>query len=122
MNDDSASADLASPRKPAFRVDLDVVRETRLRECGACDYGLLTACVCPDDDYRPTLSGLVDEVERVRQLARDLATSLLVFAELGGMPDTYWSTDSRVEQALWVLDLAPDAARALAQDAVSGAS
>jgi hypothetical protein len=43
--------------------DLDAIRTTWLRECGACDAGMATACVCPDGDPRTVILALVTRVE-----------------------------------------------------------
>lgn len=43
--------------------DLDAVRDRWLRECGACDAGMATTCVCPDGDPRTVILALVTRVE-----------------------------------------------------------
>jgi hypothetical protein len=42
---------------------------------------------------------------------RLLAESVLSIAASGGMPDTFWQTDSRIALACQVLDWTPDQAR-----------
>lgn len=44
-----------------------------------------------------------------------LARSVLVIAQLGGMPDTYWPTDTRIALACSTLGLSPTAARRWAE-------
>jgi hypothetical protein len=41
------------------------------------------------------------------QLARDV----IALAQVGGMPDTYWLTDSRISRACAVLGITPEEAR-----------
>lgn len=49
-------------------VDIDAVKEKWLGMCGPCDGGLPTSCTHPDEDYRPTMLLLVNEIERLRGL------------------------------------------------------
>lgn len=49
--------------------DRDVVDRARpfMLQCGPCDYGLPEyGCNCPEGDFRPIVSDLVTEVERLR--------------------------------------------------------
>lgn len=48
----------------------------------------------------------------LRQTARDVLT----MAANGGMPDTYWHTDSRIQRACKVLGIGPNEARAWAYE------
>lgn len=50
-------------------LDLTAIREELLNRCGSCD---ATACVCPKQDYRPTMLALVREVERLRAGLKEL--------------------------------------------------
>lgn len=50
----------------------------------------------------------------------EMAEDVLVRAALGGMPDTYWSTDSRIKRACSTLGWTPDKARKWAQNQVDG--
>ena len=43
--------------------------EPLLNQCGTCDLGLPYACNCPTGDFRPVMSDLVREVERLRTVA-----------------------------------------------------
>ena len=54
----------------------------------------------------------VVEVEAHHQLARDVLT----MAASGGMPDTYWHSDTRISRACEVLGITPDQAREMADD------
>ena len=49
-------------------LDVEAIAEKWLKECGACDFGLSEyGCHCPaDEDYRPVMLSLVQEVERLR--------------------------------------------------------
>jgi hypothetical protein len=47
-------------------VDTDAIREKWLQLCGSCDAGLPMNCTHPDEDYRPVMATLVDEIERLR--------------------------------------------------------
>ena len=47
-------------------LDLDAITEKWLQQCGPCDAGLAMGCSHPDEDYRPVMSALVTEVERLR--------------------------------------------------------
>lgn len=42
---------------------------------------------------------------------RRLAWDVLLMAHEGGMPDTYWHTDSRIARACRILNYTPDQAR-----------
>lgn len=44
-----------------------------------------------------------------------LAKDVLSMAASGGMPDSFWQTDSRIGRACQVLNMTPDAARQWAQ-------
>lgn len=56
--------------------DLDTVRDTWLRECGACDAGMPTACVCAEGDPRAVILALVNRVEAAeRRLAGVMAAA-----------------------------------------------
>lgn len=44
--------------------------ESWLRPCGSCDAGLPMACTCPEDDPRTVILRLVQEIKRMRGLAR----------------------------------------------------
>lgn len=48
--------------------------------------------------------------------AEGLAADVLTMAYDGGMPSTYWLTDSRILRACEVLDLDPINAQAYAED------
>lgn len=48
----------------------------------------------------------------LRQASRDVLT----MAANGGMPDTYWHTDSRIQRACNVLGIGPNEARAWAEE------
>lgn len=37
--------------------------------CGSCDYGLAYACTCPTGDPRPVVARLLEEIDRLRQVA-----------------------------------------------------
>lgn len=54
-----------------MKIDLKAIQEKWLRQCGACDAGLPMSCVCPEEDYRPTMLELVREVERLRKVIPD---------------------------------------------------
>lgn len=56
--------------------------------------------------------------DRHSSLELDLARAVLQLAVLGGMPDTYWYTDSRIELARRTLGLMPHEARDWAVDSV----
>jgi hypothetical protein len=47
-------------------LDLQAVSEEFLNQCGSCDAGLPTNCVCSRRDYRPTMLALVRELEQLR--------------------------------------------------------
>lgn len=49
----------------------------------------------------------VVEAEQLRQLATDV----IALAQVGGMPDSYWSSDSRISRACSVLGITPEEAR-----------
>ena len=44
-----------------------------LQQCGSCDAGLPMACTCPDEDFRPVMLDLVQEIERLRADAAAVA-------------------------------------------------
>lgn len=46
--------------------DLDAIEQKWLQMCGACDAGAPTYCRCPNEDVRPAMSALVDEIRRLR--------------------------------------------------------
>jgi hypothetical protein len=46
--------------------------EALLKQCGTCDLGLPYACNCPTGDFRPVMSELVREVERLRKALDDV--------------------------------------------------
>lgn len=48
----------------------------------------------------------------------DLAMDVLTMAYFGGMPDTYWHTDSRILRACRVLGIEVQQAKAFAEEAV----
>lgn len=54
------------PSEFTAEMDLTAVAEKWLQPCGACDGGLPMGCSHPDEDYRPVLLALVEEVERLR--------------------------------------------------------
>lgn len=56
--------------------------------------------------------------DRHSRLELDLARGVLQLAVLGGMPNTYWSTDSRVELARKTLGLMVEEARDWAEKSV----
>ncbi len=47
-------------------VDLEAITAEFLQQCGSCDAGIPAPCTHPERDYRPTMLGLVREVERLR--------------------------------------------------------
>lgn len=52
------------------------------------------------------------DVSALHDSIRVVAADVLAMAQAGGMPDTYWVTDSRIARACAVLELAPaDAAQ-----------
>jgi hypothetical protein len=46
-------------------MDLDEIRRKWLGQCGSCDAGLSMGCTCPEEDVRPVILALVDELERL---------------------------------------------------------
>jgi hypothetical protein len=50
-------------------LDLQAIREKWLNVCPSCDAGLPGQCTHPDEDYRPTMLSLVNEVERLHTWA-----------------------------------------------------
>jgi hypothetical protein len=51
------------------------------------------------------------DVSTLHDYARVLAVDVLAMAQAGGMPDSYWHTDRRIERALNALDLTADEAQ-----------
>jgi hypothetical protein len=50
-----------------YRPDVAEIRAEYLRECGPCDYGVMSAgCNCPTGEPRWAIQVLADEVERLR--------------------------------------------------------
>lgn len=48
-------------------LDLEEIKTKWLNQCGACDAGLPEyGCTHPDEDYRPVMLRLVEEIERLR--------------------------------------------------------
>lgn len=45
----------------------------------------------------------------------DLAKAIICLAADGGLPDTFWSTDTRIQAACNILDLSPEQARQWAE-------
>lgn len=62
--------------------DLDKIEAEFLKQCGHCDAGLPTACVCSDRDYRPTMSGLLGEVATLRRVMLDVSRRLHGHSEM----------------------------------------
>lgn len=56
-----------------------------------------------------------DECNRLQRLTIRLAKNVLSLAAQGGMPDTYWHTDSRIRRACKVLNWTPEQARTWAE-------
>lgn len=52
---------------------------------------------------------------------RELALDVLTMAVVGGMPDTYWLTDSRVARACDVLEVPIQIGRQIAEELVAKA-
>jgi hypothetical protein len=46
--------------------ELDLLALKWLQVCATCDAGLPYGCSHPDEDYRPVIADLIDEVRRVR--------------------------------------------------------
>lgn len=51
------------------------------------------------------------DVSTLHDYVRVLAVDVLAMAQVGGMPDTYWHTDRRIERALNALGLTADEAQ-----------
>ncbi|HEX6968922.1 MAG TPA: hypothetical protein VF174_08970 [Micromonosporaceae bacterium] len=47
-------------------LDLDRIAEFWLRQCGSCDAGIPACCTHPDEDYRPVMLRLVEEIRLLR--------------------------------------------------------
>lgn len=62
--------------------DLDQIEAEFLKQCGSCDAGLPTACVCSDRDYRPTMSRLADEVVTLRRVMLAVSRKLHEHSEM----------------------------------------
>jgi hypothetical protein len=54
------------------RIDTEAVAEKWLQQCGPCDIGMPSGCTHPDEDYRPVMAALVEELERTRRGAQTL--------------------------------------------------
>lgn len=53
-------------------LDLEAISEKWLKQCGSCDLGMPEyGCTHPDEDYRPVMMSLVEEIERMRLEATD---------------------------------------------------
>jgi hypothetical protein len=59
------------------------------------------------------------DVDVTPHLARTLAKDVLICQALGGMPDTFWMTDTRTLRACVVLGVSPVAARRWARWRIS---
>lgn len=63
-----------------FRLTPEQVAEIKdkwLRQCGPCDFGLPTACACPEGDYRPVMSRLLHAFETLQRENTELRTASL---------------------------------------------
>lgn len=48
-------------------LDLDAIEFKWLAPCGTCDAGLPAPCTHPDEDYRPVMLALIEEIRRLRR-------------------------------------------------------
>ena len=57
-------------------LQLTEIRETWLRQCGPCDFGLVEyGCTCPSGDYRPVMSRLLHAFEALQRENTELRTA-----------------------------------------------
>lgn len=64
---DGAHVEPTTPElRPWASVNLEAVEARWLQMCGSCDGGLPMSCTHPDEDYRPVMAALVDEIKRLR--------------------------------------------------------
>lgn len=47
-------------------IDLDAISATWLQVCGPCDIGIHSVCTHPNEDYRPVMLALVEEIADLR--------------------------------------------------------
>ena len=52
-------------------LDLQAISDKWLDECGPCDLGLPYGCTHPQEDYRPVIATLLNEVGRLRSVIAD---------------------------------------------------
>lgn len=68
----------------------EAIAEKWLQQCGPCDAGLPMGCTHPDEDYRPVIAALLDDLAAAAVVAEDARAALARVEAL--LPDDCWIT------------------------------